>query len=74
MAADVIAVSYLDWEERLVLWFLRQVCWRKGFLTSTTAVLGGNAEPDDLKSLARDSRVMNSKSERDIVDIVRMVG
>jgi len=42
-----------------------------GRLTSMIAVFSGSDLPEDLKSLARDSRVTNSRSDSDIVDIVR---
>lgn len=74
MTANVITVPYLDGWMWLVSGFQGRFVYGRGvFLTSTTAVFGGSADPEDLKSLARDSRVMNSRSERDIVDIVRAV-
>lgn len=71
MTADVIAVSYLDWGHVVSLVYIRERFVWGSFLTSMIAVFSGSDLPEDLKSLARDSRVTNSRSDSDIVDIVR---
>ena len=73
MASDVVAVSYLDTAHVVRLVVAGVGLYEGLLLTSMTAVFGGSAEPEDLKSLARDSRVMNSRSERDMVDMLWVV-
>jgi hypothetical protein len=75
VASDVVAVSYLEVMIAISSGVFKLGLYEEGyFLTSTTAVFEGSAEPEALKSLARDSRVTNSKSAMDMVDIVRVVG